>query len=254
MRLVQKIESVNSIPLRGRRVTLSFWVRFSAASFTVTSGNYQDFIYTIGAYTSTTDSATNTTAADVSADGYITAGAFPTTWTRYTLSYDVPTNTNNVEVRFGLVGLGIHTSSDVNWYEVTQVQLEVGTQTSAFEQRSYGSELALCQRYYCKTFNNAVAPASAAGQAGSLLCTRAASTGATAYVAMFVFPSEMRTAPSTVTTFNTNTTGSTFFDEAGGTVTAATANAGTRHVSIYNTGTATVGRNAVIHATADAEL
>lgn len=148
MRLEQKVESLNSYPLRGRLVTLSFWVRFSAANFTTTSGNYQDFAYQINAYTSTTDSATNTTAADVGTVGYITAGAFPTSWTKYTINYTLPSTTNNVEVIFGMIGLGIHTSSDVNWYEVTQVQLEANSQPTPFEQRHFGVELALCQRYF----------------------------------------------------------------------------------------------------------
>ena len=38
-------------------------------------------------------------------------------------------------------------------FEFTGVQLEVGTQATAFEHRSFGEELALCQRY-CQTINN----------------------------------------------------------------------------------------------------
>lgn len=148
LRLEQKLESANSIPLRGRTVTLSFWIRFSAASFVATSGQYQDFVYNIGAYTSTTDTATNTTAADVGVTAYITNGSLPTTWTKYTLSYTVPTNTNNVDVWFGFIDLGRHTTASFNWYEVTQIQLEVGSQPTQFEQRPVGLELSMCQRYY----------------------------------------------------------------------------------------------------------
>ena len=39
-----------------------------------------------------------------------------------------------------------HTTGD--WIEFTQVQLELGKVATPFEHRSYGEELALCQRYY----------------------------------------------------------------------------------------------------------
>ena len=39
------------------------------------------------------------------------------------------------------------TTNDATW-EMTGVQVEVGSQATAFEHRSFGEELALCQRYY----------------------------------------------------------------------------------------------------------
>jgi hypothetical protein len=39
------------------------------------------------------------------------------------------------------------TSSGQTW-DITGIQLEVGSQASDFEHRSYGEELALCQRYF----------------------------------------------------------------------------------------------------------
>ena len=41
------------------------------------------------------------------------------------------------------------TTNDATW-ELTGVQLEVGSQATAFEHRSVGDELSLCQRYYYK--------------------------------------------------------------------------------------------------------
>ena len=42
-----------------------------------------------------------------------------------------------------------YTTNDAT-YDITGVQLEVGSQATAFEHRSFGEELALCQRYYFK--------------------------------------------------------------------------------------------------------
>jgi hypothetical protein len=43
-------------------------------------------------------------------------------------------------------------------WQITGVQLEVGTVATPFEHRSYGEELALCQRYYEKSFNTGDTP------------------------------------------------------------------------------------------------
>ena len=46
-----------------------------------------------------------------------------------------------------------------NYFQLTGVQLEVGEQATPFEHRSYGDELARCQRYFEKSFPQATAPA-----------------------------------------------------------------------------------------------
>ena len=46
-------------------------------------------------------------------------------------------------------------------FYITGVQLEVGSSATGFEYRMYGQELALCQRYYFKTFSQSVAAPSA---------------------------------------------------------------------------------------------
>jgi hypothetical protein len=44
-------------------------------------------------------------------------------------------------------------------FYITGVQLEKGSTATSFDYRPYGTELALCQRYYEKSYNTDVAPA-----------------------------------------------------------------------------------------------
>ena len=56
--------------------------------------------------------------------------------------------------KHGVTGqLNLLSSTDNEWL-LTGVQLEVGSQATAFEHRSFGDELALCQRYCMKWWNH----------------------------------------------------------------------------------------------------
>ncbi len=71
------------------------------------------------------------------------------TYTSGTLQTDWGTITGTQANRYvGQVNLADNTANE--WY-VTGVQLEVGDTVSEFEHRTFGEELALCQRYFHKT-------------------------------------------------------------------------------------------------------
>ena len=53
-------------------------------------------------------------------------------------------------------------STEGDYWQVTGLQLEVGNKATPFEHRSFGEELALCQRYYEKTYNYETVPGTAA--------------------------------------------------------------------------------------------
>jgi hypothetical protein len=55
----------------------------------------------------------------------------------------------------GNVNLSDSTSNE--WY-ITGIQLEVGDKATPFEHRSYGEELALCQRYYQQSYSDSATP------------------------------------------------------------------------------------------------
>jgi hypothetical protein len=79
---------------------------------------------------------------------------------------------------------------------ITGVQLEKGSTATSFDYRPYGTELALCQRYYFKTLGGATN--------SSPLGVGFSDTTTAAIVATY-FPVEMRTDPTSVETSGTAT-------------------------------------------------
>jgi hypothetical protein len=106
-------------------------------------------------------------------------------------------------------------------FYITGVQLEAGSTATSFDYRPYGTELALCQRYFVKTYGQSVAvPTSSSG---GFLRTRAYSTNYGAFV--WLLPVTMRTAP-TATIYNQSTSAvNSWWDNE--TSTSATANVST---------------------------
>jgi len=92
--------------------------------------------------------------------------------------------TNNK--RFAGVG-NLASSTDNNFF-ITGIQLEVGSQATPFEHRSYGEELDLCYRYYVKYH---------AGGSGTLSRIALGFMRTTTNLrALFTFPREMRSTPA----------------------------------------------------------
>ena len=89
-------------------------------------------------------------------------------------------------------------SSDTPMY-FTGVQLELGSVATPFEHRSYGEELALCQRFYCKSFPDGVTPSN--GSASALYTEAGAFNGRTSNSEggqQVYFPVTMRTTPTII--------------------------------------------------------
>ena len=87
-----------------------------------------------------------------------------------------------------------------NVWAITGIQLEVGSVATDFEHRSYGQELALCQRYFEKSFAQGIAPAqNHAGQAGSYSLLN---IGSKLRSANIPFKVVKRTSSPTITYFN----------------------------------------------------
>jgi hypothetical protein len=181
-----------------KTTTLSFWARSSAAatyggaiqnanlnrsypfSYTINSANTWE--YKTIAITGDTSGTWNTTGASGGLTVVFSSGASSgfkgtaNTWAG--ADYRDATGTANLQATSGAT------------LNITGVQLEPGSVATPFERRSYGAELALCQRY-CYGQNNS------AGQAyyyfGIGLFTSSAGTTAFGHS---IFPVTMRAKPS----------------------------------------------------------
>jgi len=147
-------------------------------------------------------------------------------------------------------------------FYITGVQLEKGSTATSFDYRPYGTELALCQRYFCKTFPLGTAPGNDVTIAGAFRGT-AVTINALSQIepaGTWKFPVSMRTTPSTITLYAPGTSGHTAGQwtndgNAGSSANARTNFAGTESTSFDNAGVlVAAGFRPVIHATADAEL
>ena len=142
-----------------KTLTLSFWVKSSnTGTFIVEllhsdASQYQNLAYTISSantweyktltYVGNTSTAINNdtgtgleTRFILTAGSDYTGGSLNTGWNATSVSSGRYT---------GQIDLA---ATAANYIEITGVQLEVGSVATEFEHRSFGEELALCQRYY----------------------------------------------------------------------------------------------------------
>lgn len=123
----QRIEVQNSYDLAGKTVTLSFYAA-SSASVTLTWKTF--YASVANDFTTQTQSNTGTQATT-------------STLTKYSATFTLSASaTTGVAVEFSVASL---TSGSI---DITGVQLELGSASTPFEQRSFGAELELCQRYF----------------------------------------------------------------------------------------------------------
>ena len=128
----QRIEQLNSSDLAGTTATLSV----ALANSVLTSVTWTAYYATTADTFGTLASPTRTQIAT----GTFTVNS---TVTRYSTQISIPAAaTTGIEIVFTV---GAQTSGT---WTIGNVQLEAGTVSTPFERRSYGQELALCQRYY----------------------------------------------------------------------------------------------------------
>ena len=139
----QGIETKNSYALAGQTVTLTFKAKcganFSSASNILVSrinGGEGTDENPFGMTNTNGDSQNNTLTTSVQ--------TFTHTWT-------IPSDKTQVTVMFDYNPVGTAGAND--WFEVAEVQLEIGSVATPFEYLSFGEQLALCQRYFTKSYD-----------------------------------------------------------------------------------------------------
>jgi hypothetical protein len=157
-----KIEGFNVADLgwgtaSAKTITLSFWVRSSViGSYSVGFQNSAASRSYVGTYTinsaNTWEQKSITVVGDTSGTwGTGNGTGFFLRWCLATGSNRVASSANTWEsanrIAISATANPIMGTSGATFY-ITGVQLEVGSTATPFENRSYGTELALCQRYY----------------------------------------------------------------------------------------------------------
>ena len=253
----QDVQQLKYGTASAQSVTLSFWVK-SSVTGTYNSSLFHNDATRINKQTYTVNTAdtwehkTLTFSGDTSngfdndnnvslsvhwvlaAGSNYTGGSLATdTWGAYTAS------------EFGDGQVANVLNNTANNFYITGVQLEVGPLATPFEHRSYGEELALCQRYFQKSYNNNVV-------AGTItLIGRESLTASGSVLSTTVrFAPSMRASP-TITVYSPNT-GNTGID----TGTADDVGATVADISINSVRVAKGGtpQSISFHYTAESEL
>ena len=195
--MVQPIEGFNTADLNwgsatnAKTVTLSFWVKssvtgtFSGSLMNGSVNRAYPFTYTISA-ANTWEQKSVTVAGD-------TTGTWNTDNSSGILLYfSLGTGSTRLGTAGAWAGSRLQGATgetalvntlNATWF-ITGIQLEVGSTSTSFDYRPYGTELALCQRYYYGLSGSGV----------PIMIGQAYTTSAV--IGAFVIPTEMRTTPT----------------------------------------------------------
>jgi hypothetical protein len=182
----QSIETANVNDLAGSSVTLSFWYKSNK------TGNHAAGIFTSG----TTGGSSSTVTFTVnSANTWEYKTVTSTAFVGVTAWGADNSEGAYINIGFNVGTIGQSAVSSGDYFAISRMQLEKGTQATSFEYRQYGTELQLCQRYYWQSFQGQTP-----GGWGANFLTTSGYQGAALTTGMinqsFFLPVPMRSAPT----------------------------------------------------------
>ena len=236
-----------------KNVTLSFWVKSNKTGiYTISvykhAGSGTGYMYrkeyTISA-ADTWEKKTITISPTAGSTSFITAsaGAIPKTTGNgigLTFNFAMGSTYHGADDTWE-TGSAYATSNQVNWLDstsnnfyITEIQMELGSEATPFEHRSFGDELARCQRYY-HAYSNA-------GQTDALYFTSPYGTHRssidptnTSLSTQQELPVTMRGQPSVTATLNTGTLNRAGGNNGGNVVTFQIASSSSGNAYTVNT-------------------
>ena len=186
-----------------KTVTLSFYVK-SSLTGTFSGGLVNSSFDRAQAFTYTISSANTWERKTVSISGDTSGTWLATTGIGLSVSFDLGAATNRQQSAGAWTASGsvaatgasqVIANNGATW-QITGVQLEVGSTATPFEHRSFGEELQLCKRYFQVL-------ADGSRSTDEAICAGAYYTASILFHSV-VLPVEMRSKPSMVTTNGTN--------------------------------------------------
>lgn len=255
----QIIEGMNSVPLRGKTVVFQAKMKASStknirmAVLELQNAGTLDtipgtFVTAWGA--DSTDPTLGTNVAIITA---AQTKSVTTSWQSFSVSVTVPSNSKNLIV-------AIWSDADFaanDTLSIAEAGLFPGSTIQQWVMRPFAGELALCQRYYWKTFNIETGPAQNAGlSVGEHRYPAPVAGAATQRSTKLWFPTVMRTTP-TIVTYNPSAANAQMRDvnvpgDCSGTATTPKENGLT--LSATGHASTSVGNALAVHITAEAEL
>ena len=184
-----------------------------------------------------------------SGTNYTGAGSHQTTWASLSQTHR---NAHNLAI-----------GREVNdTWQLAGVQMEIGRNATEFEHRSFSEELALCQRYYCKSYNPERSPGAGTSDGLQVIRNYDPSNSRSDHPAGVQFPVTMRDVPN-ITLYSQNGTANRY--TVGNTTAGSFANQGGTISNILLKGTGSIGAIsfsttvpaaafAYFHYTAESEL
>lgn len=133
--LTQLMETTVLNRCRGKSVTLSYWAKRGSDL------GATDVVVRVGTQTS------ETTRDDAKVQYLDSTPSLSTSWQKFSHTLTL-TSTSDSASGFLVEFIAERAGGTNVWYEVAQVQLEIGSVATPFEFRPFGVEFSLCQRYY----------------------------------------------------------------------------------------------------------